>query len=68
MYFSELGKWSIKRIGGRKVAIPSKRALLSRGMAATMDCSDVKAALDWAPVSDRETFIARSILIHTDNK
>ena len=68
MYFSELAKWSIKRIGGRKVAIPSKRDLLSRGMAATMDCSDVKAALDWAPVSDRESFIARSILIHTDNK
>lgn len=67
MYFSELAKWGIKRIGGRKVAIPSKRDLLSRAMAATMDCSDVKAALDWVPVSDRETFIARCILVHTGN-
>jgi predicted dehydrogenase/nucleoside-diphosphate-sugar epimerase len=67
MYFSELGKWALKRIGGRKVAVPSKRDLLSRAMAATMDCSDVKAALNWVPVSDRETFLARSILVHTRN-
>ncbi len=67
MYFSELAKWGIKRIGGRKIPIPSKRDLLSRAMAATLDCADVKAALGWAPVSDRETFIARSILVHTGN-
>jgi hypothetical protein len=65
MYYSELAKWCIKRVGGRKVAIPSKRDLLSRAMAATLDCADVKAALGWAPAADRETFIARSILVHS---
>ena len=68
MYVSELMKWSIKRIGGRKVALPSKRDLLSRAMAATLDCTDVKAALGWKPVSDRETFIARSIRVHVNNR
>jgi predicted dehydrogenase/nucleoside-diphosphate-sugar epimerase len=68
MYFSELAKWSIKRVGGRKVAIPSKRDLLSRAMAANLDCSDVKTALGWVPVADRETFIARSIRVHASNR
>lgn len=68
MYFSELMKWCIKRAGGRKVALPSKRDLLSRAMAATLDCADVKAALGWKPVSDPETFIARSIRVHANNR
>lgn len=66
MYYSELAKWTIKRVGGRKIPVPSKRDLLSRAMAATLDCADVKSALGWAPVADRETFIARSILVHAD--
>jgi predicted dehydrogenase/nucleoside-diphosphate-sugar epimerase len=68
MYWSEVMKWGIKRVGGRKVALPSKRDLLSRTMAATLDCADVKAALGWTPVSDRETFITRSIRVHADNR
>ena len=64
MYYSELMKWAVKRLGGRKVALPSRRDLLSRAMAATLDCTDVKVALGWTPVADRETFIARSIRIH----
>lgn len=64
MYFSELGKWCVKRIGGRKVAAPSKRDLLSRAMGANLDCSDAKSALGWTPVADRETFIARCIKVH----
>ena len=68
MYFSELMKWCIKRTGGRKVALPSKRDLLSRAMAATLDCADVKAALGWKPVSDRRPSIARSIRVHANNR
>jgi nucleoside-diphosphate-sugar epimerase len=68
MYYSKLAEWSFKRIGGSKIALPSKRDLLSRAMAATLDCADVKAALGWAPVADRETFIARGILVHSDSE
>ncbi len=67
MYFSELAKWGVKRIGGRKLAPPSKRDLLSRGMPATLDCADVKAALGWNPVADREAFVARGIRVHADD-
>ena len=66
-YYSELTKWGINRIGGGKgAAVPSKRDLLSRTMAATIDCADAKAALGWTPVADRETFIARAILVHSE--
>ena len=67
-YCSEMAKWGIKRVGGHDAAHPSKRDLHSRTMVATLDCADAKAALDWAPVADRETFIARGILVHTDNR
>ncbi len=66
MCFAELAKWGVKRTGGRKVAFPRIRELLSRTMVATIDCTDTKLALGWAPVSDRETFIARSMRIHAD--
>ena len=42
----------------------SRRELFSRTMAASFDCSDVKAALNWTPVADRETFIARGLAVH----
>ena len=67
IYFCELMKWSVERIHGRKVPPPSKRELLSRTMTATLDCSDVKAALGWTPVSDRETFVARGIRVYADS-
>ena len=49
MYFPNCMKWSIKRIGGRKSRFSSRRDIPSRGMAATFDCADVKAALGWKP-------------------
>jgi hypothetical protein len=63
-YYSELAKWGIRRAGGHDAAYPSKRDLHSRAMVATLDCADAKAALGWAPIADRETFIARGILVH----
>ncbi len=60
---SEIMKWGIKRIGGRKVDFPSMRDLKSRGMEAQFNTSDEKQALNWAPVQDRQTFIARAITV-----
>jgi len=45
-------------------AFCSRRDLYSRAMLASFDCSDVKAALNWTPVADRETFIARGLAVH----
>ncbi len=60
----ELGKWLIKRLSGRRVALPSYRDLKSRGMAAHFDNREAKRDLDWTPVADRREFIRRAIEIH----
>ena len=56
LYLNELGKWCVKRLGGRQVAPPSLRDIRSRGLMAEFDCSDVKRDLGWHPVADQATF------------
>lgn len=64
LWVVEICKWALKRIGGRRAPLPSRRDILSRGLVATLDCSDAKQALGWRPVADRATFIARAIAVH----
>jgi nucleoside-diphosphate-sugar epimerase len=64
LYAAELFKWGIKRATGKSVDVPSRRDLVSRGLAAQFDCSDAKRDLDWHPVADKPTFIARAVEIH----
>ena len=64
LYAAELFKWGIKRVTGKSVDIPARRDLVSRGLAAKFDCTDVKTDLGWQPVADRATFIARAVDIH----
>lgn len=60
----ELGKWAIKRVGGRPAPLPSLRDLRSRGLLARFDTSDVEAALGWHPVTDAARFHERAIRVH----
>lgn len=60
----ELGKWAVKRIGGRAAPLPSRRDILSRGLTAAFDCTDAKQALGWQPVADHASFVARAIAVH----
>ncbi len=60
----EYAKFLIKRSAGRRVAPPSRRDLLSRGLTATFDCDDAKRDLGWSPVADPERFRERAILVH----
>ncbi|MGE5548715.1 MAG: NAD-dependent epimerase/dehydratase family protein [Solirubrobacterales bacterium] len=64
LWLEEMGKWAIKRAGGRKVAPPSLHDLLSRGLAATFDCSDAKRDLGWRPVDDPGRFLDRGVRIY----
>jgi predicted dehydrogenase/nucleoside-diphosphate-sugar epimerase len=64
LYAAELFKWGIKRATGKSPDLPSRRDLLSRGLRARFDCSDAQRDLDWHPVADRATFIARAVDIH----
>jgi hypothetical protein len=60
----ELGKWVVKRLGGRTARLPSRRDILWPGLTATFDCSDAKQALGWQPVADHVRFVARAIAVH----
>jgi predicted dehydrogenase/nucleoside-diphosphate-sugar epimerase len=59
----ELGKWLIKKAGGKKVPKPSMRDLLSRGMPAQFDTSDTEKALNWSPIKDHDVFVERGIKV-----
>jgi predicted dehydrogenase/nucleoside-diphosphate-sugar epimerase len=64
LWIEDLGKWVVKRIGGRKPPLPSRRDLVSRGLAATFDCSDAKRDLGWQPVTDPAEFARQAIEVH----
>jgi hypothetical protein len=65
LWIEELGKWTVKRAGGRAVPLPSRRDILSRGLTASFDCSDAKRDLGWCPVADPEVFAQHAIAVHT---
>ncbi|NHK27499.1 NAD-dependent epimerase/dehydratase family protein [Parvularcula flava] len=60
----EVAKWLVKKAAGRKVGFPSVRDLKSRGLVASFDTSAEKKLLGWQPVSDRQAFIDRAIMVH----
>ena len=64
LWLVELGKWAIKRAGGRRTPVTSLRDLRSRGMAARFDCADARRDLGWQPVADPAVFHARAIAVH----
>jgi nucleoside-diphosphate-sugar epimerase len=64
LWLEDVGKWLIKRATGRVVPMPSRRDFLSRGMLASLDCSDAKRDLGWQPAADPATFHERAIAIH----
>ena len=64
LWLVDVGKWAVKRAGGRRTPMPSLRDLRSRGMEATLDCSDAKRDLGWAPVADPAAFEAAAIAVH----
>jgi len=57
----ELGKWVVKRIGGRKVAPPSYRDLKSREMVPTLACHTARDILGWRPCDDAAEILRATI-------
>lgn len=62
----ELGKWAVKRLGGRKVGLLNYQDLKSRGLAAAFDCSTEQELLGWWPESERERFLAKAFAGYAD--
>ncbi len=67
LWLTEMGKWAVKRVAGRKVGRPYRRDLLSRGLAATFECADAKRDLGWAPVAESAEFHRRAVAVHAEN-
>lgn len=65
LWSEEMAKWLVKRAGGRRVPLPSRRDILSRGLAATFDCGDVKRDLEWTPVADPDVFARLAVEVHS---
>jgi len=66
LWLAEMGKWIIKRVTGRAVPRPYRRDLLSRGLPAQFDISDVKRDLNWQPVSDPAVFHQQAVAVHAE--
>ncbi|MDH3645629.1 MAG: Gfo/Idh/MocA family oxidoreductase [Gammaproteobacteria bacterium] len=60
----EVGKWIVKRIGGRKVEFPAYRDLKSRALAAGFSSRTARVELGWKPVEEREAFLDAAIRIY----
>ena len=67
LWMEDSGKWLVKRVTGRKVAAPSVRDFLSRGMRAQFDTSAAQEQLGWTSTHDRALFIDRAIRVHASN-
>jgi nucleoside-diphosphate-sugar epimerase len=56
----EVGKWLVKKAGGRKdAAFPSYRDLKSRSLWPELSCERARDVLGWRPVEEREEFLER---------
>jgi predicted dehydrogenase len=55
----ELGKWLVKRAGGRSDAPPSYRDLKSRSLAPAFNARLARQVLAWKPCEEREEFLQR---------
>jgi len=64
LWLEDIGKWLVKRATGRRVPMPSRRDVLSRGLVARFDCADARRDLGWQPTSDGEKFRRDAILVH----
>lgn len=58
----EIGKWAVKRVGGRKDAtFPSYRDLKSRELAPELACETARDVLGWRPCDDGREILRRSL-------
>lgn len=60
----EIGKWIVKRAGGRQVDFPSYRDLKARALAPRFRCELAREVLGWRPLEDREAFLDECVRIY----
>lgn len=55
----EIGKWLVKKAGGRRDAFPSYRDLKSRALWPAFSCRNAREGLGWQPCDDAREFLRR---------
>ncbi len=60
----EIGKWIVKRVGGRKAEFPSYRDLKSRALATPFSSKLARERLGWQPVEDRSAFLDAAVRVY----
>jgi predicted dehydrogenase/nucleoside-diphosphate-sugar epimerase len=60
----EIGKWVVKRVGRRKVGLPSYRDLKSRALISPFSSNLAREKLGWKPVEDKQEFLDKAIRIY----
>ena len=61
-----VGKWVVKRLGGRAVPFPSYRDLAARGLFGEFSCETARGLLGWQPVEERQAFLDRTVRVYGD--
>jgi predicted dehydrogenase/nucleoside-diphosphate-sugar epimerase len=65
---AEIGKWLVKRAGGRKAPFPSYRDLKSRALQARFTSDIARQELGWRPVEEREAFLDAAVRIYAPRR
>jgi predicted dehydrogenase/nucleoside-diphosphate-sugar epimerase len=61
----EIGKWLVKRVGGRPgLEFPSYRDLRARALFTVFQSDLAREVLGWRPVEEREAFLERAVRIY----
>ena len=60
----EVGKWLVKRAGGRVVDFPSYHDLRTRGLFTGFESDLARGVLGWTPCEEREAFLDRAVRIY----
>jgi nucleoside-diphosphate-sugar epimerase len=65
----EIGKWIVKRAGGRADApFPPWRDLKSRALAPRLVCETARGLLGWKPVEERGRFLELAVGVHAPRR
>ncbi|MCA8979026.1 MAG: NAD-dependent epimerase/dehydratase family protein, partial [Planctomycetes bacterium] len=64
----EIGKWMVKRAGGRRVEFPSYRDLKARALAPRFRSNLAREVLGWQPVEEREAFLDACVRIYAPRR
>lgn len=60
----EIGKWIVKRVGGRKAPFPSYRDLKSRALVPSFSCERARDVLGWTPIEERDAFLEKAVRVY----